>query len=104
MTESIRELDERIFGLIESLSSVDMDEEDLARQFVEVKFVGLSLHAHVEQEKIKSGKSSEQIKYKKQLNLYQSIDSILAGKCNELSLTEMVDKLHKCKELVAQNL
>lgn len=29
MTESIRELDEKNHGLIESLDSVDMEEEDL---------------------------------------------------------------------------
>ena len=105
MTETIRELDERIQGLIESLEKVDMEEEDLTRQLVKKKFLVLSLHAHTEIEKLqlKISNNSQQMKFKKQLNLYQSIESILSGKCNELSLTEMVDKLNRCKDLVSQN-
>ena len=50
--ETIEELQVRLEGLIESLEAVDMEEEDLARQFVENKYLVVSLHVHTEGEKL----------------------------------------------------
>jgi hypothetical protein len=103
--ETIKELQLRLDGLIESLETVDMEEEDLARQFVENKYLVVALHVHTETEKLQRNikSNSEKLKYKKQLNLYQLIESILSSKCNELTVTEMVSKLNECKELAVRD-
>lgn len=105
MIETIEELHVRLEGLIESLETVDMEEEDLARQFAEHKYLVVALHAHTEKEKLQRNikSNSEKLKYKKQLNLYQLIENILSPKCNELSVAEMVSKLNECKELTASD-
>ncbi len=104
MSETIYELNERLKGLIESLETADLESE-VVRQFVETKYNTVSLHVFTESGELeqKLQTNSEQLEYRKQLNLYHKLQEILSAKCSDQSIVQMVDKLQKCKEVIAHN-
>jgi len=98
MVEPLDDFLSKLEGLIESLGTVDLEEEDLARQFIESKYLTVALHAHTQASEIKSLGSNKkvQLEFGKQLKLYLDIEELLRPKCSELSLIEMHDRLKKC--------
>jgi len=103
--ESIKELKEAFDGLISSIESENLDDSDYT-EFVTHKYMVVSLHAHTERCKLDEflKRSSDKLLYRKQYNLYQSIEAILSKKPHECSSTEMFSKLAECKKLVENNM
>jgi hypothetical protein len=103
--ESIKELKEAFDGLISSIESENPDDSYYA-EFVTHKYITVSLHAYTERCKLDTflKRSSEKLIYRKQYNLYQSIEAILEKKAHECSSLEMFSKLVKCKKLVEKNM
>ena len=99
--ETIQELNERLDGLISSISS-----DDLAnKEFIAHKYMNISLHAHTERCALETGikNNVEKMKHNKNYNLYKSIEAILSKKAHESTAEEMYQKILECKTMVANS-
>ena len=96
--ETIPEFQERLNSLVASINKEDIE----YKEFITHKYLLLALHAYTERCLLENTMKEKPLElvFKKQYRLYQSIESLLEKKANELGGNEMYEKIIASQNLV----
>ena len=96
--ETIQEFKVRLDSLVASILKKDIED----KEFISHKYLLLALHANTERCNLENSmeRKSQELVFKKQHRMYQSIEFLLAKKAHEIEANEMYKKIIECQNLV----